>query len=483
MLKFFIILVLFFLISIFFVWKNNSLTQKSIQTTESYEVELSAEGFKPESLVVKKGATVVFVNSKGGAFWPASDPHPAHTNYSEFDSKQAIPNGESWSYKFDRVGSWTFHDHLSPYFIGKIIVVENDGNSGELSSNCKLNPNTKACWDEALTLTLNKKGLTKVLDEVSILYESKPEFADSCHDIMHSMGHKAYKNYLQDEDSVVNPKAFYCANGFYHGFMASFLNSNQDLDKAKEFCAFIGKELGKKAPDSMLQCYHGIGHGLLEEGFQKGKPFTSEQDLAESALSNCEKVSETEQQLYRCTSGIFNGIANFYISGERNFKLNSKEPFSFCENQVEKYKKSCYGNFNSVIFWVAKNDLKLASKFIIEMKDKKYQESSIRYLSALSTLKLAKVDPEKAILTCRETGKLNLSCIQGFAHGFLEHGNPNKEWEGAVNFCTNKMLTEVESDTCLRYALGGLTSWYSEIKSKEICDSVELRFQKYCKKS
>lgn len=475
--KLFFPLLIVCLTVVIFIWKNNEASKSATSSSNLHTIELTPEGFKPESLTIKKGDIVKFVNSKGGPFWPASDPHPAHTYYSDFDSMKGIPSGGEWSHRFNQGGQWKFHDHLSPYFTGEVKVLELNNTQG---FGCETNPEKKTCWEESLLSTLNKKGLEEVLEQVSGFYETKPQFAEVCHDIMHSIGHKAYKNYLQDKDSVLSPKAFYCANGFYHGFMASFLNSNPNLKKAEEFCSLVGKELDKEAPDAELQCYHGIGHGLLEDGFRNTTTIKNEDEVIKPALANCEEVSSTSEKLYRCTSGVYNGIANFYISGEHGFKIDKTNPFSTCEKQEEKYKDSCYGNFNSIIFWMSGNDLEKAVKYIVSMKEKTYQIRGIRYLSGLATLSLAKVNPEKSVQICRSAGNLVKPCIEGLAHGFLEHGQPDKEWQEAVSFCEHKSLLNEEAESCFRYTLSGLLGWYSEERSREICNSVKPEHRKYC---
>jgi len=80
--------------------------------------------FDPQVVKVKKGGTVTFVNSAIRAFWPASGVHPTHEIYPEFDARQAIEAGASWSFTFEKVGTWRFHDHLNPSTVGAVEVVE-----------------------------------------------------------------------------------------------------------------------------------------------------------------------------------------------------------------------------------------------------------------------------------------------------------------------------------------------------------------------
>jgi plastocyanin len=87
-------------------------------------VTYTASGYSPSPVTIKKGGKVTFVNNSSSAMWPASAPHPSHTDYAGFDPKQGIIAGSSWTFTFDKVGTWSYHDHLNPTKFGKITVVE-----------------------------------------------------------------------------------------------------------------------------------------------------------------------------------------------------------------------------------------------------------------------------------------------------------------------------------------------------------------------
>lgn len=87
-------------------------------------IKMIATGFDPGQVTIKKGTKVTFVNQDTKSRWPASAPHPTHTDYPEFDPKVAISAGSSWSFVFDKTGTWKFHDHLSPTMFGSVTVVE-----------------------------------------------------------------------------------------------------------------------------------------------------------------------------------------------------------------------------------------------------------------------------------------------------------------------------------------------------------------------
>lgn len=89
---------------------------------KTYTVTLKQDGFHPKSIIINKGDKVTFSSTIGTPFWPASDIHPTHGIYPEFDPKQAIDKNATWTFQFDKIGSWGYHDHLAPYYMGKIIV-------------------------------------------------------------------------------------------------------------------------------------------------------------------------------------------------------------------------------------------------------------------------------------------------------------------------------------------------------------------------
>lgn len=79
-------------------------------------------GFAPAIVTVDTGTTVVFANESREPSWPASNPHPIHSDYPEFDARRAIAPGGSYEFTFTRVGTWKYHDHLNPSLGGTIIV-------------------------------------------------------------------------------------------------------------------------------------------------------------------------------------------------------------------------------------------------------------------------------------------------------------------------------------------------------------------------
>lgn len=88
----------------------------------SYVIVLTESGFEPQNIVIKKGDHIEFKTTANQPFWPASDLHPTHGIYPEFDPEEPIDPASTWKFAFNKKGNWKYHDHLNPFFRGTITV-------------------------------------------------------------------------------------------------------------------------------------------------------------------------------------------------------------------------------------------------------------------------------------------------------------------------------------------------------------------------
>lgn len=109
---------------------NNVVSENG--TTVTY----TNSGYTPQTITIETGTTITFVNQSNTRMWPASDVHPIHAEYPGsniskcgsdeegqiFDACSSIESGGSFSFQFNEVGTWTYHDHLNPSRSGTIIV-------------------------------------------------------------------------------------------------------------------------------------------------------------------------------------------------------------------------------------------------------------------------------------------------------------------------------------------------------------------------
>jgi plastocyanin len=115
-------------------------TPQATPTTEATPkeviIKITANGFEPEEVEITKGTKVTWINEQPNPSWPASAKHPTHEVYPGssikkcgtpeqekiFDACRGLNQGEKWSFVFNEVGEWYYHDHLNPSWKGEIVV-------------------------------------------------------------------------------------------------------------------------------------------------------------------------------------------------------------------------------------------------------------------------------------------------------------------------------------------------------------------------
>ena len=100
----------------------------------SATISYDGSKFTPSEVTIKKGGTVTWISSVA-SMEVASAPHPSHTGYNGTARAQhcaagATPSfdqckdGKTYSFTFDKVGTWPYHNHEKASSFGKVIVVE-----------------------------------------------------------------------------------------------------------------------------------------------------------------------------------------------------------------------------------------------------------------------------------------------------------------------------------------------------------------------
>lgn len=92
------------------------------QAEENLVVYSESDGFSPRILRIQKGERVTFRNDSSVQLWVASDAHPTHDLLPGFDALDGILRGETFTYTFQQIGSWGYHNHLKAAHQGMIIV-------------------------------------------------------------------------------------------------------------------------------------------------------------------------------------------------------------------------------------------------------------------------------------------------------------------------------------------------------------------------
>ncbi len=276
---------------------------------------LREDGWHPRTLLVPVGQQVTFVNRSSHAFWPASNSHPQHDLYAEFDSGHAIQPGQSWSFVFDRPGKWGFHDHLRSFYTG-IITVGKDAASYDCAAHLATESVAakRDCWNEKLAEELELHGAKAAFVLFARFYSSDPDFTKvGCHLVAHALGDAAYGEYLASGKKLsalqFPPESVYCGYGYYHGILEHMIRDTPDYAKAASFCEWIIKEHGSDLPRIRLNCYHAIGHGFIPEPTD-AEQWGNVKVMTAPAIAACKNIPADDAR-QECFQGAFNVISDW----------------------------------------------------------------------------------------------------------------------------------------------------------------------------
>lgn len=117
------------------VIENNSMTNPDLQddaenkqpvndstSLEPVTVTYTDSGFSPSTMTIKLGQKVIFKNNGSVPIEPASNNHPTHNIYSEFDANSPVAAGGTYEFTFTKRGTWGYHNHLNSSETGTIVV-------------------------------------------------------------------------------------------------------------------------------------------------------------------------------------------------------------------------------------------------------------------------------------------------------------------------------------------------------------------------
>lgn len=448
------------------------------QRTQPRIIEVGPFGFKPASLVIREGEIVVF-RSVGGPAWPAGDFHPEHALYPEFDPKAPVKDGEGWSFRFDNPGEWTFHDHLSPSRRGIIRVLGSDTGIDCDSGN---GANPSICWDREISRILDKEGLPAAFAYFAKLYTTEPSFvAEGCHWQAHKLGEKAAEEFNSRKPVRLTPATAYCGFGFFHGFLQVLLREDGSILRAKEFCEEVTREVGSEAPRARLNCYHGIGHGFVEDP-PPPDTWNDTEAVIKEPLRMCLGISEVPLEVKECTDGVYNALLILMESGKYGFKLSEEDPLGFCREEPEKYHRSCFYEFSQKLDRYAEWKIENLSRLLRGVPASFTEMIAMNSVAGIIQRDVSLSDFMEHAKACRSIpGEGGVGCLKGIVGGLMAHGEPEKEYLKALDFCGGKNITSAERKICYTHLLETASQMYPGEKLAGLCASFPDDFQELCR--
>lgn len=311
---------------------------------KTFNVSINEEGFSPEVLNIPLGSTVVWTNDGQKAHWPASNYHPTHTLYpeeggclgSKFDACKGLLNGETFTFKFDKEGNWTVHDHLFP----GLTMVVNVYTSEDLS---KKSNNTLSTSDVSPEEFRNLNG-GEQLELIKKIARDNPKEAweyvkkafivngqvvGNAHEFAHIIGNESYQKSGLD-GIVICDRNF--AFGCFHGVTEAML-LKEGTNRIKDIEIGCIKLFPPSESEDYSGCIHGTGHGI----------YTWEDGDLKKSLLDCDIISEPYRQY--CYDGVFmeNSTSHHVAS------LDNDNLWKLCSDLDQKYHNNC-ARYQTTIF-------------------------------------------------------------------------------------------------------------------------------------
>jgi plastocyanin len=101
--------------------KNANNVKASVKYIPAQTITLTSSGFQPQTLTIKSGARVIWINRSGVVGSVNSDNYPTNLLYPFLNFGQ-FANGSSFSTVFNKTGTYTYYNFPNPSQKGKIIV-------------------------------------------------------------------------------------------------------------------------------------------------------------------------------------------------------------------------------------------------------------------------------------------------------------------------------------------------------------------------
>lgn len=463
-------------------------------------IQMDEAGFHPTTVTVPQGESVIFQNTGKVPHWPASNIHPSHQIYPEFDPKRGVSPGDGWEFQFDRAGSWKMHDHLFPNFGGEIVVKAKEGTETSTASTTPSLRQRFTSWLQSLRIGFTKfyfrlfpGAQQKALERIDMLRIAKNEseltywirilgpdkameklLADSgggslrdCHQEAHQLGRISYQLFGAEVFKEGNAS---CHSGFYHGAMEALLHEKGTANLAATItsvCNAFETRFGN------FECLHGIGHGVMAyENY----------DLI-LALRDCATLPDTFAQS-SCYGGVFmenvitaQGLGAIPGHGTQWANNDPRFPCSVLHQNYE-IEYQCYEMQTSWMLTLFHNDFQKVSDECLRAPNDMIQVCFLSFGRDAAGNTLRDVQKIKALCALTPSGEYYDRCITGAVNVIVDFWGGNLTRE-ASDLCA--IIPERGKKNCYSALAGRLMDIFkSNEERKNSCNYFEPSYQSLC---
>lgn len=471
------------LLSILYIEQRTARTLTAPEVS-NHQVILTAEGFYPAEITIRKGDTVTFSTQREKPFWPASSFHPTHFLYADFDPEKPVLPSDEWSFVFDREGVWTYHDHLDPQRTGEVNVLSGWNLFPKKHVPCEdLSGSEKMrCFDQELKERLATQGIDAAFDYFKEIYPVHPEVAQECHDWMHTLGELEYASYAEGSEVTLQEEASLCGYGYYHGFINAMVAQTQSILSAQEFCAQAAARIEHGGLSIQESCIHGIGHSVATLALESQIVWGDIKAVLEDASIQCEKLYPDSPGT--CLDGMFHELYGSIARGDYGMTpdayMQSNDLFFYCRDMEGLLAESCYSEFIKLWPYVLGEDKIIAMQNIItDTSDVLTRFPRVLRSLARSFIEIDLPTGEftQSVAACALVSPALLEgCIHGLAIGFVTHGEPDAMHEAGFAFCIDHYQGTL-MHMCLKDVVIELRARYTPQRVSEACEELSEEYR------
>jgi plastocyanin len=314
------------------IQSNNIHTEEENKVSEDHVVQVvyTETGFSPSRIEIEIGTTVKFTNVTSGPLWVGSDPHPVHSDHPEFDAKKDYLKDETYSYTFNQVGTYGFHNHKKSLYRGVVVVTDENAHIHDIDKT----PDALKPVRDSLISMLDPYDPDTIFDVIDSI-QSDSNLSLNCHDVAHDIGHRAYELYgfseamtFNNPNHVDHPLVQYiCAGGYMHGILEALSMTQPEFILNPDLICETMSEIEKDS------CFHGVGHLFM---------LANERDVDE-ALLGCRLVGD-DPDMYRCFEGV--RMEQFWGNTDHvsttTLGWDTSDPAATCISSQKDEKPTCF---------------------------------------------------------------------------------------------------------------------------------------------
>lgn len=303
----------------------------------------------------------------------------------------------------------------------------------------------EACRLGVITAAYRAWGVQGGMRMIHALYVDPAFGTTGCFRYAGIVGDLAYVDVSHSRQPVsawkFPPETAWCSTGFFHEFLAAFVEAHPDPTLVSDTCTLLNSRLGTQIGGFMFACHLAAGHGFERAAAEHAyaQQQTTPEALSAPALLDCEQLSGADRLVEGCKMGAMETFSNFAIAGAYGLHLDFKNPLALCDGVPESGVSACY--------WAAAQLLGKAvgtSPLTLSALTQRIDDGFIRAQVfetgvAMMMNDIQTTDLWKPVFSeCRELSQtLVVICAQGIVHGLFVNGEPGEEYQAALPFCAS----------------------------------------------